>query len=241
MRYNMPVNGTLITRRKKRWHGLHCPGICITARAAIGSAEDVRVAKRAMICVGGGSMKKFGFLGQGGFLSEGSGHGSGAVRRHRTGPFRRDGHGRRESHAEEFQPDWIVAMGGGSPIDAAKAMWIKYEYPETTFEDMCKVFGLPELRKKAHFCAISFHVRHGDGSDRVLHHHRLRRRGSNIRSRTLKLRPTWRSWIPTLRKRCLQKLAAHTGMDAIDARGRGICFHLQLRLYRPARHLRGRR
>lgn len=55
----------------------------------------------------------------------------------------------------EFQPDWIIAIGGGSPIDAAKAMWIKYEYPKTTFEDMCKVFGLPELRTKAHFCAIS--------------------------------------------------------------------------------------
>ena len=55
----------------------------------------------------------------------------------------------------EFQPHWIIAIGGGSPIDAAKAMWIKYEYPETTFEDMCKVFGLPELRTKAHFCAIS--------------------------------------------------------------------------------------
>ena len=45
---------------------------------------------------------------------------------------------------EEFQPDWIVAIGGGSPIDAAKAMWIKYEYPDTTFEDMCKVFRLPD-------------------------------------------------------------------------------------------------
>ena len=56
---------------------------------------------------------------------------------------------------EEFQPDWIVAMGGGSPIDAAKAMWIKYEYPDITFEEMCKVFGMPKLRKKAHFCAIS--------------------------------------------------------------------------------------
>lgn len=53
-----------------------------------------------------------------------------------------------------FEPDWIVAVGGGSPIDAAKAMWIKYEYPEITFEDMCKVFGLPPLRQKAHFCAI---------------------------------------------------------------------------------------
>ena len=43
----------------------------------------------------------------------------------------------------KFEPDWIVAMGGGSPIDAAKAMWIKYEYPDITFEDMCKVFGIP--------------------------------------------------------------------------------------------------
>ena len=33
-------------------------------------------------------------------------------------------------------------------------MWIKYEYPDITFEDMCKVFGIPKLRKKAHFCAI---------------------------------------------------------------------------------------
>ena len=30
---------------------------------------------------------------------------------------------------QEFEPDWIVAMGGGSPIDAAKAMWAFYEYP----------------------------------------------------------------------------------------------------------------
>ena len=48
----------------------------------------------------------------------------------------------------DFGPDWIVAIGGGSPIDAAKAMWIKYEYPDCTFEDMCKVFGIPTLRKK---------------------------------------------------------------------------------------------
>lgn len=34
-------------------------------------------------------------------------------------------------------------------------MWVKYEYPEITFEEMCKVFGMPTLRRKAHFCAIS--------------------------------------------------------------------------------------
>lgn len=55
---------------------------------------------------------------------------------------------------QEFQPDWIIAMGGGSPIDAAKAMWAFYEYPNVTFESLCIPFNFPELRKKAHFVAI---------------------------------------------------------------------------------------
>ncbi len=55
---------------------------------------------------------------------------------------------------QEFQPDWIVAMGGGSPIDAAKAMWTFYEYPEIKFEDLITPFGFPELRQKARFAAI---------------------------------------------------------------------------------------
>lgn len=53
-----------------------------------------------------------------------------------------------------FRPDWIVAMGGGSPIDAAKAMWAFYEYPDTSFEDLCTPFNFPELRQKAKFAAI---------------------------------------------------------------------------------------
>ena len=108
---------------------------------------------RAMVCVGGGSMKRFGFLdkivdnlkeaGMEVELIEGI-EPDPSVTTVMAGAQK----------MMEFEPDWIVAVGGGSPIDAAKAMWIKYEYPETTFEDMCKVFGLPELRKKAHFCAI---------------------------------------------------------------------------------------
>ncbi|MCJ8343098.1 MAG: iron-containing alcohol dehydrogenase, partial [Cetobacterium sp.] len=43
---------------------------------------------------------------------------------------------------KEFQPDTIVGIGGGSPIDAAKAMWIFYEYPEFTFEEAAKPFNL---------------------------------------------------------------------------------------------------
>ncbi len=54
----------------------------------------------------------------------------------------------------EFEPDWIVSMGGGSPIDAAKAMWAFYEYPDTTFEQLIIPFNFPELRKKAKFAAI---------------------------------------------------------------------------------------
>ena len=55
---------------------------------------------------------------------------------------------------QEFEPDWIVAIGGGSPIDAAKAMWAFYEHPDTTFEDLIVPFNFPKLRTKAHFCAI---------------------------------------------------------------------------------------
>ena len=54
----------------------------------------------------------------------------------------------------EFEPDWIIAMGGGSPIDAAKAMWVFYEYPETSFEDLITPFSFPTLRQKAKFLAI---------------------------------------------------------------------------------------
>lgn len=54
----------------------------------------------------------------------------------------------------EFNPDLIIGIGGGSPIDAAKAMWIFYEYPQFTFEEAAKPFNLPELRQKAKFIAI---------------------------------------------------------------------------------------
>ncbi len=53
-----------------------------------------------------------------------------------------------------FEPDWIVGVGGGSPIDAAKAMWIFYEAPDFTFEEAAKPFNLPELRQKARFAAV---------------------------------------------------------------------------------------
>lgn len=110
--------------------------------------------KKAVICVGGGSMKRFGFLDKAESYLKEAGMETMIIDGIESDPSVTtvmEG----AKKMSEFCPDWIVAMGGGSPIDAAKAMWIKYEYPDTTFEDMCKVFGLPKLRTKAKFCAIS--------------------------------------------------------------------------------------
>lgn len=110
--------------------------------------------KRAIVCVGGGSMKRNGFLDKAVSYLEEAGMEVKLFEGIEPDPSVETVM-RGAKVMQEFEPDWIVAMGGGSPIDAAKAMWIKYEYPDTTFEDMCKVFGLPKLRTKAHFCAIS--------------------------------------------------------------------------------------
>lgn len=63
---------------------------------------------------------------------------------------------------QEFQPDTIIAIGGGSPMDAAKIMWVMYEHPETDFMDLAmrfmdirkRVLGFPVLGEKAYFVAI---------------------------------------------------------------------------------------
>jgi len=55
---------------------------------------------------------------------------------------------------KEFAPDLIIGLGGCSAIDAAKAMWVFYEYPNLKFNDIKDPFTIPELRKKAKFIAI---------------------------------------------------------------------------------------
>jgi len=54
----------------------------------------------------------------------------------------------------EFQPDMIIGLGGCSAIDAAKVMWVFYEYPDTKFEDIIPPFTIKPLRNKATFVAI---------------------------------------------------------------------------------------
>lgn len=54
----------------------------------------------------------------------------------------------------DFNPDVIVSIGGGSAIDAAKAMWVFYEYPNLKFDDIKNPFTIPTLRKKAIFVAV---------------------------------------------------------------------------------------
>ena len=62
----------------------------------------------------------------------------------------------------EFKPDVIIAVGGGSPMDAAKIMWVLYEHPEVDFQDMAmrfmdirkRVYSFPRMGEKALFVAI---------------------------------------------------------------------------------------
>ncbi len=63
---------------------------------------------------------------------------------------------------QKFGPDVLIALGGGSPMDAAKIMWVLYEYPDTQFHDLAlrfmdirkRIFQFPKLGGKAEFVAI---------------------------------------------------------------------------------------
>lgn len=109
--------------------------------------------KKAIIVVGGGSMKRFGFLDQVTENLKAAGIETCLFEGVEPDPSVETVMKGAQA-MREFQPDWIVAIGGGSPIDAAKAMWAFYEYPETKFEDLITPFCFPELRTKAKFLAI---------------------------------------------------------------------------------------
>ena len=109
--------------------------------------------KKAIIVVGGGSMKRFGFLDKAvNALKEANIE---VELFENVEPDPSVETVMRGAEAmRKFQPDWIISMGGGSPIDAAKAMWAFYEYPDVTFEQLITPFSFPELRQKAKFLAI---------------------------------------------------------------------------------------
>ena len=81
--------------------------------------------KKAVICVGGGSMKRFGFLDRAEAYLKEAGMEVKVIDGIESDPSV-DTVMNGAKVMLEFEPDWIVAIGGGSPIDAAKAMWIKY-------------------------------------------------------------------------------------------------------------------
>ncbi len=169
--------------------------------------------KRAIIVVGGGAMKRNGFLQKAeDYLKEA---GMEVTLFEGVEPDPSVETVMRGAQAMiDFQPDWIVAMGGGSPIDAAKAMWIKYEYPDTTFEDMCKVFGLPTLRTKAHFCAIP--STSGTATEvtafSIITDYE---KGIKYPIADFEITPDVAIVDPELAETMPQKLVAHTGMDAM--------------------------
>ncbi|QTQ11808.1 iron-containing alcohol dehydrogenase [Treponema parvum] len=180
-----------------------------------GSIEVLKTftGKKAMVCVGGGSMKRFGFLDKVvGYLKE-AGMKVEVFEGIESDPSV-DTVMKGADAMLKFEPDWIVAIGGGSPIDAAKAMWIKYEYPDTTFEDMCKVFGLPKLRKKAHFCAIS--STSGTATEvtafSIITDYK---KGIKFPIADFEITPDVAIVDPALAETMPKKLVAHTGMDAI--------------------------
>ena len=169
--------------------------------------------KKAFVCVGGGSMKRFGFLDRVVQYLQEAGMEVKLFEGIESDPSV-DTVMKGAKEMLDFGPDWIVAIGGGSPIDAAKAMWIKYEYPECSFEDMCKVFGIPTLRKKAKFCAIS--STSGTATEvtafSIITDYE---KGIKYPIADFEITPDVAIVDPALAQTMPKKLVAHTGMDAL--------------------------
>ena len=110
--------------------------------------------KRAIIVIGGKSMEKNGMLQKVESYLHEAGAEIAVIRGVEPDPsFDTVKRGAAEMMA--FQPDLIVALGGGSPMDATKAMWVYYEHPELkTLEEVLKANPFPKLRQKARLCCI---------------------------------------------------------------------------------------
>lgn len=109
--------------------------------------------KKAFIVTGGSSMKKNGFLDKLDKILKDAGLQTYLYEGVQPDPSIESVYDGAKA-MRDFEPDVIVAIGGGSPIDAAKAMWVFYEYPDKTFDDIKNPFTMPQLRKKAIFVAV---------------------------------------------------------------------------------------
>lgn len=169
--------------------------------------------KKAIIVLGGGSMKRFGFLDKAiGYLKEA---GIEVKLFENVEPDPSVETVMRGAEAmREFEPDWIISMGGGSPIDAAKAMWVFYEYPEITFEELCVPFNFPTLRQKAKFLAIP--STSGTATEvtafSVITDYK---KGVKYPLADFNITPDIAIVDPELAETMPPKLTAHTGMDAL--------------------------
>ncbi len=108
---------------------------------------------KAVLVTGGSSMKRFGFLDQAQDLLSKANIDSIIIDGVEPNPSVKTVIEGKEKMLE-FEPDWVIAIGGGSALDAAKIMWAFYEHPELDFEDIIEVGSIPELRNKAKFIAI---------------------------------------------------------------------------------------
>lgn len=180
-----------------------------------GSIEALKTltGTKAIVVVGGGSMKRFGFLDKVVEYLKEAGMEVKLFEGVEPDPSVETVMKGAEA-MREFQPDWIVSIGGGSPIDAAKAMWAFYEYPETTFEDLCIPFNFPTLRTKAKFCAIP--STSGTATEvtafSVITDYA---KGIKYPLADFNITPDVAIVDPDLAETMPKKLTAHTGMDAM--------------------------
>lgn len=109
--------------------------------------------KKASIVTGGSSMKRFGFLDKAKKLLEEGGMEVQIIDGVEPDPSIKTCilGGKK---MEEFAPDWIIALGGGSAMDAAKVMWVFYEHPGYDFQKLAN-FENPPLRTKAKMACIA--------------------------------------------------------------------------------------
>lgn len=109
--------------------------------------------RKAALVTGGSSMKRLGFLDRAAALLQKAGIESIVIDGVEPNPSVKTVW-RGAAAMQEFNPDWIIGIGGGSAIDAAKVMWCFYEHPQLTFADIIAVGSMPPLRTKACFAAI---------------------------------------------------------------------------------------